>query len=160
MIQMRLYRPNEHNCGNLQMPDYYLSTMYSDAGPDTPASTYHFNPADAPQAIFINLGTNDMRVLRAGGIWPDVFINTTVEFMLNATKLWQKDDMHFFLSTGPHTNDNYVARLIAILHGRSNGECHNDMDPECSGKGYSLESQSYLGRPAWGLCGGDRDVGL
>ena len=75
-------------CGGVQMPGYYLGQNYADNG----EATFDFkaSPGGAPDAIFIDLGTNDMRAITTLGPvdGPAGFIAQTVQFMVNATTLY------------------------------------------------------------------------
>ena len=75
-------------CGGVQMPGYYLGQNYADDG----EATFDFkaSPRGAPDAIFIDLGTNDMRAITKLGpvAGPAGFIAQTVQFMVNATTLY------------------------------------------------------------------------
>ena len=75
-------------CGGVQMPGYYLGQNYADDG----EATFDFkaSPGGAPDAIFIDLGTNDMRAITKLGpvAGPAGFIAQTVQFMVNATTLY------------------------------------------------------------------------
>jgi len=112
---LRLPSPPFHACGGLQMPDYYLGAMRADA----PAATFGFDPAQAPTAIFVNLGTNDLRVTKQGGAWPERFVNDTVDFMRNATRRWRRADIQFFLSAGPMENATAPLTQQAVARARA-----------------------------------------
>ena len=75
-------------CGGVQMPGYYLGQNYADNG----EATFDFkaSPGGAPDAIFIDLGTNDMRAITTLGPvdGPAGFIAQTVQFMVNASTLY------------------------------------------------------------------------
>ena len=91
-------------CGGLQMPDYFPGLFYKDA----PHPTYKFG-AWAPDAMFIDLGTNDMRGIakvdkKTAGTGMQRFAQETLQFMINATQLYGKKDIQFFLNAGPMEN--------------------------------------------------------
>ena len=97
-------------CGGLQMPDFYNSALISDA----PRDTYKFGASGwVPQAVFIDLGTNDERVLHSmkkqhpNG--STVFVRETVAFLhsIRARYSGGKEpwvNMSFFLAAGPIRN--------------------------------------------------------
>lgn len=95
------------------MPDYYLSQFFQDA----PKPTHNFSAGWAPDAIFINLGTNDNRVIPKAG--PQSFINQSLAFMKNSTLWYNKPDIQFFLSAGPmeNTTMNYTVEIVALASG-------------------------------------------
>lgn len=97
-------------CGGLQMPDYYLSQFYADA----PKPTHDFAAGWKPDAIFINLGTNDNRVIPRVG--ADHFVDETLAFMKNATVWYSKPDIDFFLSAGPMENItlNFTQNIVVL----------------------------------------------
>ena len=99
-------------CGGLQMPDYFLSQNYADA----PRPTYNFTNGWSPDAMFINLGTNDVRAITKLGptAGPAAFISEFLTFMHNITLLYQRSDIHFFLNAGPMENVTapYTAQIV------------------------------------------------
>lgn len=105
-------------CHGLQMPDYFVSTYYHDA----PKPTYPFATSGwAPDAMIINLGTNDMRVIKT----PDSamgkqFTAETIAFMKNAVKLYQSN-ITFFLTTGPMENTTMPLTKAAVEQGTQEG---------------------------------------
>jgi hypothetical protein len=105
-----------HECGGLQMPDYFPSLFFQDA----PKPTYSFDAAEwAPDAMFIDLGTNDRRGIakvdpNATGTGMQRFAEETLQFMLNATKFYKKPDIQFFLNAGPMENTTIVGTQSAI----------------------------------------------
>jgi len=102
------------------MPDYYRNTKYADA----PGSTYDFASAkQVPDAIFINLGSNDISAIETLGedVGGPLFTNQTVEFMVNATKLYSKSDIEFFLNAGPIENMTLAYTLDAISQAKELG---------------------------------------
>ena len=106
-----------HECGGLQMPDYFPSILYANA----PNRTYDFSHW-APDAMFIDLGTNDMRAitkLKEKGMGR--FAEETVAFMVNATRLYSKADIQFFLSAGPMENSTMPGTLAAIRQATKQG---------------------------------------
>ena len=71
-----------------------------------------------PRSV-IDLGTNDMRGIASvdkvkNGTGMARFAEETLQFMVNATKLYQKKDIHFFLNAGPMENSTIVGTLSAI----------------------------------------------
>lgn len=97
-------------CGGLQMPDYYLSQFYADA----PKPTHDFAAGWKPDAIFINLGTNDNLVIPRVGAGH--FVDETLAFMKNATVWYSKPDIEFFLSAGPIENItlNFTQNIVVL----------------------------------------------
>eukprot|EP01052_Picozoa_sp_SAG31_P012951 SAG31_NODE_767_length_12232_cov_6.917827_13_plen_368_part_00 len=119
----------EHNCGGLQMPDYFLSALSTGCKghPGTapwPSQTYAFPTSEAPDAMFIDLGTNDIaraEFPKAEGGDPAFelrFATETVAFMQNATRLYKKPDIQFFLNAGPMENKtmNGTLQAVAMAH--------------------------------------------
>ena len=102
-------------CGaSLQMPDYYGSAFYADA----PARTFGF--AAAPDAVFVNLGTNDnLRIKTAADM--AAFADASVAFLVNATELYGSRAVDFFLSAGPMENRTADATLAAVRRARDLG---------------------------------------
>lgn len=97
-------------CGGLQMPDYYNSALISDA----PRDTYKFGANGwVPQAVFIDLGTNDERVIHSmkkqhpNG--STVFVRETVAFLHSIRTRYSGGkepwaNISFFLAAGPIRN--------------------------------------------------------
>ena len=102
------------SCPGLQMPDYYGSAFYADA----PARTFDF--ADAPDAVFVNLGTNDnLRIKTAADM--AAFADASVDFLVNATEFYGSRAVDFFLSAGPMENRTADATLAAVRRARDLG---------------------------------------
>lgn len=113
-------------CGGLQMPDYYGSTLYTDA----PRRTYTFGAGGAwrPDGIVINLGTNDMRVIkRAGSPMAQRFTKETLAFMRNASLAYSGNgsgpapNITFFLTSGPMENTTMAATQAAVAAANAEG---------------------------------------
>ena len=114
----------EGNCGGLQMPDYFLSELsngcagHPGAAP-WPAKTYRFPAIEAPDALFIDLGTNDVaramfpRAEGGDAAFELRFAQETFGFMKNATALYGKPDIQFFLNAGPMENTTMKGTLQA-----------------------------------------------
>ena len=135
-------------CGGLQMPDYYRSQFYGDGGKPTFGFAAQAGQRP-PSAIFIDLGTNDMRAINKLGpvAGPAGFIRQTVEFMVNATAYWggkvrsaggsgtsrdnadpaaaaaaqPADGIQFFLNAGPMENTTMPWTLQAIEQAKNRG---------------------------------------
>ena len=77
--------------------------------------------------MFINLGTNDRKAIqkiRVNGTDKagyERFSAEMVDFMRNATLLYKKPDITFFLSTGPIENTTMKATQSAVLQARAAG---------------------------------------
>ena len=107
------------------MPDSFLSAMstgcagHPGAAP-WPAQSYSFPASEAPDALFIDLGTNDIaraEFTKAEGGDPAFelrFAQETFAFMRNATVLYKKPDIQFFLNAGPMENATMNGTLQAI----------------------------------------------
>eukprot|EP01048_Picozoa_sp_COSAG05_P003392 COSAG05_NODE_155_length_15704_cov_84.777315_13_plen_165_part_00 len=122
----------EHNCGGLQMPDYFLSALSTgcEGHPGTapwPAQTYNFPSNEAPDALFIDLGTNDIaraEFTKAEGGDPAFerrFAQETLTFMKNATRLYKKPNIQFFLNSGPMENKTTSGTLQAVALAQAAG---------------------------------------
>ena len=128
--------PKSSRPGSLQMPDYYRSALTSDA----PRPTYDFG-GWKPDAVLINLGTNDMRAIHGmkthNGSQPGFarFTEETVAFMRNVTELYSKRDIVFFLSTGPIENRTAAATEAAVAQAEAEGlaAVWVDMEAACVG---------------------------
>jgi hypothetical protein len=119
-------------CGGLQMPDYYLATMYADA----PQATYNFSAGWVPDAVFIDLGTNDMRAIsKLGPSGMTAFANQTVNFMLGASARYGSRDIEFFLNAGPMENATMEGTLSAVAQASAAGlrATFVDMRGACAG---------------------------
>lgn len=103
-------------CAGLQMPDYYVGSLYADA----PRDTFAFPTAAAPDAIVIHLGTNDYAAGQSSDLDAD-FASTTLAFMQNATRRWARDDIEFFLPTGPMTGASRNGTMQALALAKSAG---------------------------------------
>eukprot|EP00040_Diaphanoeca_grandis_P003692 m.25596 g.25596 ORF g.25596 m.25596 type:complete len:411 (-) comp15077_c0_seq1:130-1362(-) len=106
-------------CGGLQMPDYFTGAFYEDGG----NPTYGFKTNSfKPDAMVIDLGTNDMRAITSLGYnvttgkgpGMDRFTQETVAFMKNATMLYGKPDIQFFLTVGPMENTTITGTEAAV----------------------------------------------
>ena len=109
------------NCcdpGPLWMPEYYQKLGMGDTG-----STYTFPAEDAPDAVIINLGTNDFSgdSWRKSSDFQQAFTATYVEFMVNVTRWWKKNDIAYFLGVGPIQNEYLNATLAAVAGGKARG---------------------------------------
>eukprot|EP00937_MAST-01D_sp_MAST-1D-sp2_P007966 g7966.t1 len=105
------------SCGGLQMPDYMPAAMYGDA----PRATYAFPRAEAPDAMVINLGTNDYARGAQGAAYDELFARTTLAFMQNATQRYARGDIQFFLPTGPMTSASKNGTLQALQLAKAAG---------------------------------------
>jgi len=104
-------------CGGLQMPDYFQSAFYHDA----PSATYNFKSGWQPDAMVIDLGTNDNNVISKLPDGVQRFVNQTVDFMKNAVTLYGKDDIEFFLTGGPMENVTVPYTQAAVQKGVAEG---------------------------------------
>lgn len=110
-------------CGGLQMPDYFTGAFYKDGA--TPTFDFKWQP----DVMVIDLGTNDMRAITKIGVntttgegpGMDRFTEETVQFMKNATILYKKPDIQFFLTSGPMENTTYTGTVAAINQAKSAG---------------------------------------
>ena len=84
------------------MPDYFGMTQKSDDKP-----TYSFPPGDAPDAVVINLGTNDWSGCqkfsedKCGPKFQSAFAEQYTSFMRNITRWWPQTPIKFFAGVGP-----------------------------------------------------------
>lgn len=113
-------------CGGLQMPDYFTGAFYRDA----PKPTYDFKGTPwKPDAMVIDLGTNDMRAIgkigynSTTGTGPgmDRFAAETVEFMKTAVALYGDPGIEFFLTAGPMENATITGTSAAVKQGIAAG---------------------------------------
>lgn len=146
----------ECTTGDYQMPDYYLAQNYLDA----PKATFDFQTGPPPDVIFINLGTNDQHAIdKLGPIkGPASFVRQMVDFMVNATQLYNTRDIHFFLNAGPMEKVTQPWTLNAIHKAQALGlhatyvdmttSCANNDNGECDGcaghPGIQAHYQMYL----------------
>lgn len=103
-------------CGGLQMPDYFRSTYYQDGG----KQTYNFS-SWAPDAMFIDLGTNDERVIHGNATMAAKFVSEFLAFMHNATRLYAKPDIEFFVSAGPMENNTMPYSQSIVTEAKAQG---------------------------------------
>ena len=89
------------------MPDYYRSALASDA----PAPTYNFSNGWTPDAVFIDLGTNDERAIhslkKSHPNGTQLFINETLAFLHSVALRYTPNHpgkIAFFLAAGPIRN--------------------------------------------------------
>ena len=102
-------------CGGEQMPDYFPNTFYGER------LAYNFS-SWAPDAMVIDLGTNDMGAIRKlGPTGMARFTNETVQFMKTATTLYNKPDIEFFLTAGPMENASMPGTVAAVAQGIAEG---------------------------------------
>ena len=102
-------------CGNTcpgpwcaTVPQQYQSTFGHDSS-SVPQHTYDFDSAPVPDAIVINLGTNDFYGCKdysptddgCGPKFWKMFTQTYVDFMMNATKSHRSNEIKFFAAAGP-----------------------------------------------------------
>ena len=126
------------SCPGLQMPDYYGSAFYADA----PARTFDF--ADAPDAVFVNLGTNDnLRIKTAADM--AAFADASVDFLVNATEFYGSRAVDFFLSAGPMENRTADATLNAVRRARDLGLKATFVDLRAACAGLRVEINHRFG---------------
>lgn len=117
-------------CGFPQMPDYFRAQSFYD--PPDVLDTFDFSYGGAgaadqsarpPDAMVIHLGSDDWREIGPNTTGPkaDSFTNQTVAFMLNATRLYKRANLTFFLPTGPMVNQTMGATQRAIAAARRLG---------------------------------------
>jgi hypothetical protein len=90
-----------------RMPSYYLQTRGG-----TPYSADWDFSSFVPDAILINLGTNDFGH-DSGPAWEANFTSTYVAFVLNATRRYGRPTMPVFVAQGPMNNG---VPLYTCLH--------------------------------------------
>lgn len=118
-----------------RMPSYYLQTL---AG-ESYSTDWDFSRW-APDALIINLGTNDF-IHDNGTEWEDAFVATYVEFVLNVTKThYNAPKMPVFLAQGPMNNNaplfNSLANATALINAAGGNAHYLDMrGPPCDGCG-------------------------
>lgn len=108
------------------MPDVYGSALawpVALRGPAEPMDhPYDFKSAVPPDAVLINLGTNDATYGRFdNATFTAAFVARYIDFVLNITRAYARSDMNFFIGFGP-MNEAYapaVSAVVAALTGRS-----------------------------------------
>lgn len=75
----------------------------------------------APDAVLLNLGTNDMNHDN-GSAWQDGFINTYAQFVYNLTQLFSRPQLPVFCGVGPitHSYEPLVVQAMALAKSRYN----------------------------------------
>jgi hypothetical protein len=72
--------------------------------------------------MIIDLGTNDAQAIaKLGPAGMGQFTKETVEFMKNATVLYNKIDIEFFLTAGPMENTTASGTVAAVAQGKAEG---------------------------------------
>jgi len=101
----------ENCCDNGEtMPQYYLQTL----GGESYSTDWDFSRW-APDAIIINLGTNDFGH-NSGPAWVAQFVATYVAFCQNATKRYNDPALPFFVAQGPmNDSDALNAALTTVI---------------------------------------------
>ena len=106
-------------CGGLQMPDYYKSQLRSEA----PAPTHDFGAAGGwrPDAMVIELGTNDERAIHGHPGYNESFANQTVAFLQSVATRYRKPDVEFFLAAGPIRNftGSWATKAVPVIAARA-----------------------------------------
>jgi hypothetical protein len=119
-------------CGGLQMPDYYRSALISDA----PNATYNFSSTWKPNAVFVDLGTNDERVIHGMKTQhPNgsaLFVSETVAFLHSIQARYNggvprsssaAHHISFFLAAGPIRNMTArSSRAVPVAVAKANEE--------------------------------------
>ena len=90
------------------MPDVYKSALawpVANRGPAAPLDhPFNFSSTAPPDAVLINLGTNDATFGRFNNAtFTAAFVTRYIDFVVNITKLYSKPDITFFLGFGPMT---------------------------------------------------------
>jgi len=101
------------------MPDVYRSALawpVADRGPAAPLDhPFNFSAATPPDAVLINLGTNDATFGRfSNATFTTAFVTRYIDFVVNITKLYGKTDITFFLGYGPMTED-YAPAVMSTI---------------------------------------------
>eukprot|EP00756_Hemistasia_phaeocysticola_P062287 Hpha_TRINITY_DN5719_c0_g1::TRINITY_DN5719_c0_g1_i1::g.147600::m.147600 len=103
------------------LPDYFQMRLALQG--NAPANRYSFNLSGfAPDAVVVNLGTNDFSGCShfspdgdgCGPKFQAAFVQTYVAFMHNVTRWYGKPDIHFFAGVGPITLDYLNVTTAAV----------------------------------------------
>lgn len=87
-------------CDNgLRMPDYFRQVEFSSPGPDYTFAATGFTP----DAVVINLGTNDFSGATPTPAFQQQFTDAYVAFMQNITAWYDAPHIEFFCAVGPMT---------------------------------------------------------
>lgn len=84
------------------------------------ACRYNFS-GWAPDAMFIDLGTNDERVIKGDPANAAKFIAEMLAFMNNATVRYAKRDIQFFLNAGPMENATMGETVTIVAEAQAQG---------------------------------------
>lgn len=102
-----------HHCceGEIHIPDIFPSTL----GSDGTSPAWNFS-SWIPDAVVINLGTNDGLDVKKRGARESRYMEVYYNFILNISS-WYGTDTHFFLGCGPMSNDycDYLHKVISRL---------------------------------------------
>jgi len=108
------------------MPEYFQQRLAYESAETFQPYTFA-SSGFAPDAIVINLGTNDYshcRQMPGGECEPgfaQAFTKTYVDFMRNATRWYDKPDIHFFCGVGPITINYWPAVEAAVVLAKAQG---------------------------------------
>ena len=108
-------------CGGLQMPDYYNAATVASA----PATTWDFQAGWHPDAVFIDLGTNDERAIHGHPGANESFAEQTIAFLHSVVRRYSVPDtaIKFFLAAGPIRNfTSYASRAVPVVVARANAQ--------------------------------------
>eukprot|EP01116_Phalansterium_solitarium_P000371 TRINITY_DN1023_c0_g1_i2.p3 TRINITY_DN1023_c0_g1~~TRINITY_DN1023_c0_g1_i2.p3 ORF type:complete len:143 (-),score=49.31 TRINITY_DN1023_c0_g1_i2:390-818(-) len=108
------------------MPAYYLQTL----GGGSYTTDWDFSRW-VPDTIVINLGTNDFGH-DSGPAWEAAFVQTYVEFVVNATqKYYKTPKMPVFLAQGPMNDNtnlfNALSNATALINAAGGNAFYLDM---------------------------------
>lgn len=136
----------ENCCTELE--NLTMSTMVRLTIPSDLSSVWD-NSAFVPDAVLINLGTNDNGRNNGTQAWVDGFVNTYAQFLVNFTIMYNNPKLPIFCEMGPITHTPYAwiadAMKIAASQGVTNTHVINYTTPvdKCGHPDYAAHEVMY-----------------
>lgn len=99
------------------MPEYFLQSLCVDEG----EKDWDFKSAAQPDAVVVNLGTNDFSRIGADitSEWVQKFEDTYVEFVYNVSKVYYSSNPVVFLGVGPMIDDKVFLESVGKIVDRA-----------------------------------------